>query len=568
MLNRLRQAYIPILTQITVPYVLLAIIIAAGGTYVITQVVVDSVEERFTNQLIETGLLAGEAVVREEDELLEALRLVSNIQGVDIALRDRDVSTLRTLALPVSLNSGVEAVVFLDLNGSTIISLSLDSAAQQYINMVPATSYRNFDFVQQVLAGELDELGDKFSGVDITSAGTFIFIAGPVHDVDGKLTGVAMVGRSVDNMVRLLGEEVLGHLTVYSFNGEALSSTLVSPSGLAAEQADLILARQDEGSLRRSITDSGITYSELLTAFEVRSGIDLGVMGVALPTNFLVQTTEVTRTNTFILMSVALLLVIIVGALVAGRITAPIRDLKEAALRVSEGHLNVQVTPARRDEVGILTTSFNEMVRNLNRSKKDLLDTYDKTIEGWARALDLRDHETEGHSRRVTEMAERLGRKMGMNEDELRQLHRGGLLHDIGKIAIPDAVLLKRDKLTPKEVELIRHHPQFAKSFMEQIEFLKPAMAVPYSHHEKWDGSGYPEGLKGEKIPMLARIFAVADVWDALTSERPYRRPISFSEALDYIRSESGKHFDPKVVEAFTQVLGEMLKEQQRPQKK
>jgi HD-GYP domain-containing protein (c-di-GMP phosphodiesterase class II) len=180
----------------------------------------------------------------------------------------------------------------------------------------------------------------------------------------------------------------------------------------------------------------------------------------------------------------------------------------------------------------------------------------------------LRDHETEGHSRRVTEMAERLGRKMGMNEDELRQLHRGGLLHDIGKIAIPDAVLLKRDKLTPKEVELIRHHPQFAKSFMEQIEFLKPAMAVPYSHHEKWDGSGYPEGLKGEKIPMLARIFAVADVWDALTSERPYRRPISFSEALDYIRSESGKHFDPKVVEAFTQVLGEMLKEQQRPQKK
>lgn len=568
MLNRIRQAYIPILTQITVPYVILAILIAAGGTFIITRVVVDSVEERFTNQLIETGRLADEGIVREEEDLLESLRLVSHIQGVDVALEERDLTALRSLAIPVSFNAGVEAIVFVNGNGVSVLSLALDAETQTYTRMTPDNSYASFDFLNQVLAGQVDELGDKFSGIVSTSSGTFLFIAGPVQDADGQLVGAALVGRSVDSLVRLLREETLGHLTVYDFNGEPLTSTLQTPITVDADQAQTIIDRQDEGSLRRSVTDRGISYSELLTTFEVRSGTDLGLMGVALPTNFLVQTSQVTRSNTFILMSVALLLVIIVGAVVAGRITRPIRDLKEAALRVSGGDLKVQVKTRGRDEVGVLTQSFNEMVENLSQSKKDLLDTYDRTIEGWARALDLRDHETEGHSRRVADMAVRLGRVLGLNEDGLRQLHRGGLLHDIGKIAVPDSILLKEGKLTRKEMAQVRQHPEHAKMFMEQIEFLKPAMAVPYSHHERWDGKGYPQGLKREQIPLLARIFAVADVWDALTSERPYRKAMSFTEALDYMRSESGAHFDPKVVGAFTKMLDEMFKEKQTARKK
>lgn len=312
------------------------------------------------------------------------------------------------------------------------------------------------------------------------------------------------------------------------------------------------------------MSDSGISYSELVSTFEVRSGTDLGLIGVALPTNFLVQTSQVTRGNTFVLMSVALLLVILVGAVVAGRITRPIRDLKEAALRVSGGDLEVQVAQRGRDEVGVLGQSFNTMVENLSKSKQDLLDTYDKTIEGWARALDLRDHETEGHSRRVTDMAVRLGKTLGLDQEDLRQLQRGALLHDIGKIAVPDSILLKKGKLTRKEMAQVRQHPEHAKLFMEQIEFLKPAMASPYSHHERWDGKGYPQGLKGEQIPFLARIFAVADVWDALTSERSYHKAMSFAKALDTIRSEAGTHFDPQVVDAFIKMLGDMVAEKQK----
>ena len=564
MLNRIRRAYIPILTQITVPYVILAILIAAGGTFVITRVVIDSVEERFTNQLIETGLLADEGVVREEEDLLESLRLISHIQGVDLAVENHNVASLRSLALPLALNAGIEAIVFVDANGSTVLSQVLNPESQTYISMTPSNSYRSYDFLNQVLAGEVDEQGDKFSGINATSAGTFLFIAGPVQDAEGRLVGGAMVGRSVDSLVRLLKQEILGNLTVYDFSGEPLTSTLQGPSPIEPGQAQLIIERQDEGSLRRSMSDSGIAYSELVSTFEVRSGTDLGLIGVALPTNFLVETSQVTRGNTFVLMSVALLLVILVGAVVAGRITRPIRDLKEAALRVSGGDLKVQVAQRGRDEVGVLGQSFNTMVENLSKSKQDLLDTYDKTIEGWARALDLRDHETEGHSRRVTDMAVRLGKTLGLDQEDLRQLQRGALLHDIGKIAVPDSILLKKGKLTRKEMAQIQQHPEHAKLFMEQIEFLKPAMAIPYSHHERWDGKGYPQGLKGEQIPFLARIFAVADVWDALTSERSYHKAMSFAEALDTIRSEAGTHFDPQVVDAFIKMLGDMLAEKQK----
>jgi HD-GYP domain-containing protein (c-di-GMP phosphodiesterase class II) len=427
--------------------------------------------------------------------------------------------------------------------------------------MTSEIPYRDYEFLASVLAGESDEQGDKFSGITVTSAGTILFIAGPVQDEQGQLVGAAMLGRSMDSLVRLLREETLGHLTVYNFEGQPMTSTLQQPSPLEIGQAQLVTERQAEASLRRSITDSGITYNELFTILEVRSGFDLGLLGIALPTNFLVETSQVGRTNTFILMSVALLLVLGIGAVIAGRITGPIRDLKEAALRVSSGDLKVHLAPGRRDEVGVLAQSFNDMVASLSLSKKDLIDTYDKTIEGWARALDLRDHETEGHSRRVAEMAVRLGKTMGLKEEQLRQLHRGGLLHDIGKIAVPDSILHKQGKLTSDEVAQMRQHPAYAKTFMEQIEFLKPAMAVPYSHHERWDGTGYPEGLKGEQIPLLARIFAIVDVWDALTTERPYRKAIGFTETLDFIRSESGKHFDPAVVSAFTKMLGEVLKE-------
>jgi len=195
------------------------------------------------------------------------------------------------------------------------------------------------------------------------------------------------------------------------------------------------------------------------------------------------------------------------------------------------------------------------LFENLERSNLELRLAYDRTIEGWARALDLRDEETEGHSRRVTDMAVRLAANLGVPDADLVHLRRGALLHDIGKMGIPDSILLKPGKLEPEEWEVMKRHPSYAVDLLTPIEFLVPALPIPYAHHEKWDGSGYPRGLSGHEIPFAARIFAVVDVFDALTSDRPYREAWPKSQALAHIASQSGSHFDPAVVDAFLQMV-------------
>lgn len=195
-----------------------------------------------------------------------------------------------------------------------------------------------------------------------------------------------------------------------------------------------------------------------------------------------------------------------------------------------------------------------QLYEGLQRSNLELGMAYDATIEGWSRALDLRDKETEGHTQRVTELTLRLAREFGLDDEELVHIRRGALLHDIGKMGVPDHILLKTDKLTETEWEIMQKHPQYAYDMLQPIAYLKPALDIPYHHHERWDGTGYPFGLKGELIPLAARIFAVVDVWDAVTSDRPYRPAWTRERALAYIQAESGKHFDPEVVRRFIQL--------------
>lgn len=198
-----------------------------------------------------------------------------------------------------------------------------------------------------------------------------------------------------------------------------------------------------------------------------------------------------------------------------------------------------------------------DLFETMQRSNAQIILAYEATIRGWAQALDLRDRETEGHSQRVTELTVQLARAAGLSDEQIAHIRRGALLHDIGKLGVPDAILRKPEPLTEDEWAMMRKHPNYAYSMLSPIEYLRPALDIPYCHHERWDGTGYPRGLKGEQIPLSARLFAVADVWDALLSDRPYRPRWRREEALDYIRSQSGKHFDPDVVELFLRVIGE-----------
>jgi putative nucleotidyltransferase with HDIG domain len=198
-----------------------------------------------------------------------------------------------------------------------------------------------------------------------------------------------------------------------------------------------------------------------------------------------------------------------------------------------------------------------QLFENVQQSNIELALAYDATIAGWSRAMDLRDRETEGHTQRVTELTLKLARAMKISEPELAHIRRGALLHDIGKMGVPDNILLKSDQLTAEEWEKMRQHPGWAYEMLSSIRYLQPALDIPYCHHEKWDGTGYPRGLKGEEIPIAARIFAIADVWDAVTSDRPYRKGWSEEAALAYIEEQSGKYFDPKVVQEFFRLISE-----------
>jgi PAS domain S-box-containing protein/putative nucleotidyltransferase with HDIG domain len=242
--------------------------------------------------------------------------------------------------------------------------------------------------------------------------------------------------------------------------------------------------------------------------------------------------------------------------LAKGRIKGVLELFHRSAFTADEEWMEYLETMATQAAIAIDNASMFEDVQKTNT---DLVAAYDATIEGWSRALELRDRETLGHTLRVTDIAIRLARMMGIKEDELVHVRRGALLHDIGKMAISDTILLKPDPLTAEEMDIMRQHPVFAHEMLNPIAYLRPAIDIPYCHHEKWDGSGYPRGLEKDHIPLPARVFAVIDVWDALRSERPYSAAWPEEKVRQYLRDQSGRHFDPAVVDAFLKIIDEEI---------
>jgi putative nucleotidyltransferase with HDIG domain len=231
-------------------------------------------------------------------------------------------------------------------------------------------------------------------------------------------------------------------------------------------------------------------------------------------------------------------------------------DVKSTLLKDKFGNYQGRIFVARDvTKYAELQWRLRELNENLEKrvaeQTKQLAESYETTLEGWAKALELRDKETEGHSRRVTEKTVELARRYGIDESQIEHIRRGAILHDIGKMAIPDEILREKRDLTVEDWEIIHKHPATAYELLKAIPFLKPAIDIPYCHHEHWDGSGYPRGLKGEEIPIAARLFSVVDVWDALLSNRTYSKAWEKEEVIEYIKGKSGKQFDPHVVEVF-----------------
>ncbi len=555
----------PIRIKITLPFLIMALVLAMGSSYVVTQIVFDTLSERFTNQLIETGKLATEWMVQEEERILATVRLLQYSDGVPDALKTRDAERLREVSFGITVNNLEEAVEFLDVDGNLLLAMRhrRGGRIEEYIFTKYGTSvFMDYDFARKVIQNQLDQKGDKFAGLVRADWGNYFYISAPVYDSDQNLVGAVLVGKTLETLTKNLREQTLAQVTLYDFGGVVMASTLPYIESLETEQIATIFAIQDTSSYRRSVerrrdvSALSIDYEEILGPWQARENTDLGLIGASLAKSFLISTSRVSRIQISLLFGLAFFLVIILGVNVANYITRPLMGLVHASEQVSRGNLKVRVPVNSNDEVAVLAQTFNQMIENLEASKKDLLQAYDSALEGWSLALEMRDKETEGHTERVTELTVRLARALGIqDEEQVMNLRRGALLHDIGKMAIPDSILLKEGPLNPEEMEVMRRHPEYANQMLSHIEFLGSALDIPLYHHERWDGTGYPLGLRREEIPLGARIFAVVDVWDAIITDRPYRRAMPYAEAIQSIRAGIGSHFDPRIAQAFLEVI-------------
>lgn len=559
-----RPVRVPIRIKITIPYLILSIILAAAAAYIITQLIVENVEERFNKQLYEAGKISSELSVSYESQLLETERLLANAEGVATAIQTNNPDTLRSLALGIVANDQQEAVEFFDLHGNHILSIHHRSGGNPedyYFSSGGRTALSELDIVQLVLAEESDERGNKFADLVETDLGEVLYVSGPIYDTQGNLGGVVLVGRTLTKLSMDMRAKTFAQITFYDHTGHVIYSTLPSPVDIAPETAAQTISFKDIQSTRRALPSqrdlevANIPFAEILGSWEVRGTQELGVLGVALSQNAVVQSSTSSRWRIFFLVASANFLIILVGVQLANTITRPLLKLVQASMKVSAGNLNVQVRAETNDEISILTESFNAMVTSLNQSQKDLINAYDSTLEGWAKALELRDKETEGHSERVTNLTVKLAEAMGIRGEALVNVRRGALLHDIGKMGVPDAILHKNGPLNERERMIIQKHPQDAYDMLKHIDYLQAALEIPYGHHEKWDGTGYPRGLAGEQIPVAARLFAIVDVYDALISDRPYRKALPRTEVIAYLKSQSGSHFDPVALDLFLRML-------------
>ena len=378
--NSLPKVRMPMQIKITVPYVLLSILFILASVYLVGRYVFETMQERFTNQLIDAGKLSTDWMVDEENRILDTVRLLANMDQVADKINSNDTNALRELILPVVVNYQEQAVDVINRDGITLLSLYHDSQAdsEDYLATSGDPTLAGYEFVQRVLQSAVDSRGDKYAGLTSGAHGEIFYIAGPVFDSAGEFSGVILVGKSLDVLAGQIRQSTLAQLSFYDPSGIPLASTLPGEAGqtrLDPTISAAILQRQDQESGVRELQSGSVAYSELLGPWEVRGGSDLGLIGVALSQNFFVRPTQVTGIQAFFVVIAIFLAAIAIGISTARKITKPLEQVVRASTQIAEGDFKVKVNPAGNDEVAVLAHAFNYMVAGLQEGSiyRDLL---------------------------------------------------------------------------------------------------------------------------------------------------------------------------------------------------
>jgi putative nucleotidyltransferase with HDIG domain len=533
--------WLPIRYKIIVPFTVLLVFVGVIGSAVATARLTDEAAAELNANLLHSSLLANQSVAQIEAARLADLRLATDTVGVPESLAAGDVAGLAALLTPIAVNIPTASVQLrvLDLGGREVFRIQSTGAGGAQVDVTEGSVFAAEPTVLKVL-GTI--AGDRLLFLSSQGVQPVLYWVGAVRTSSGRIVGAVLVGQALAQVAAGIQDSAF-----YDLSGARLASALTSPPVVS----DAVVKRlSPQNTMPVNHTEGGHTYSALFSTWTMR-GIQFGFLAVQLKADALVSAAAQLRLILTLVFTGAALLTLLVGTVTASLLTRPIDLLVRSMRTVSAGDLQHRARVASRDEIGYLARTFNEMTASLEEKTAALEETTFASMEALARTIDARDSSTFGHSARVAAISLEIADEMHLPIKDREALRRGALLHDIGKIGVEDKVLRKTGPLSAAEADDMREHPRIGHDMLKGLRFLQPSLPGVLYHHERWDGTGYPTGLRGSAIPLAVRILSVADVFDALTSDRPYRQGLSSDAVIAAIRAESGLQFDPDVVTAF-----------------
>ena len=534
--------------RIVLPFILLVLFIGVVGIAVVSAQVGGSVEGAADNSLIQNSLRANDRLAALENDRLQQLRAAADTAGVATATGRGDGAAAGRLLGPIVGNAQPEQLVLRVLNTGGRELVALRRNVNTIETFADGAAYTGQAAVQRALAGSRDSLGDKYVFLSTETPPMLYWVAPIWTDAQTPaVAGAVLVGESLPEIAQTIRGSGSNVVAFFDPLGKDLASSLTGVPSLSSEVRHQVTP---ETPVRIATEWQNHPYRLLVNDWTMR-GSNLGYFGVAAPAADLSNSLDAIRLVLVALFGALALGTILIGLALADRITRPIDHLVASMATVSAGDYSRRVVVESADEIGYLAQSFNEMTAALETQIKAREEAYFRNLEALARVIDARDPYTFEHSARVAAVSQELAEGMGLSAVDLVVLRRAGLLHDIGKIGVADTILGKKGPLNEEEWAAIRRHPVIGFEMLKDVPFLQPSLDPIRHHHERWDGDGYPDKLKGTSISQLARIVTVADAFDAMTSDRPYRKSFSFEFAARAIESEAGRQFDPAVVAAF-----------------
>ncbi|TMF89598.1 MAG: HD domain-containing protein [Chloroflexi bacterium] len=524
--------------KIILPFAVLLVFVGVIGTGVATAQLTNSAAAEFDARLLHSSLQANQLLSQVDADRMADLRRATDTVGVAESLASGDASTLARLLTPIAANVPAASIQLrvLDLHGQELLRIQGSGP----INVSDAGALRGQPAVISVLAGA--NAGERAAFLSDQPAQPVLYWVGAVRTTGDRIIGAVLLGESVTEVAAGIPGS-----TLYDLSGLRLATTL--PAAPVASEAVRHQLTADN-AVRVNETLAGHYYGTLFSTWIIH-GSQFGFLALTADADSLLSLVAQQRLILALVFTAAALLTLLVGTATASLLTRPVELLVRSMRAVSAGDLQHRATVVSQDEIGYLARTFNEMTASLEEKTAALEETTFASMEALARAIDARDPTTFGHSARVAAVSLEIADAMGLSAKDREALRRASLLHDIGKIGVEDKVLRKPGPLSAAEADDMREHPRIGYEMLKGLRFLQPSLPGVLYHHERWDGAGYPTGLMGNAIPLPVRILAVADVFDALTSDRPYREGLSFEAATAAIRIEAGLQFDPDVVTAF-----------------